>query len=152
MIFVADIQKMNQTTTQQIVALTEYFSFVLLVVAFGFLLSIINQLMLVYLRLKRQLSKLMAIGYTEWQLIHGFIKMNVVMILVICSMILAMFIPLTKELPFLLLFFDTYQPLTYDIISGVNGIIAGGIMFVICICYLVIHLKKQTLVNELKYY
>lgn len=150
LIHVMDFLEIAEHTTTQIHQLNDYFYLIISIIIGCFMFTVFNQMTLCYTRMKPNLAKLMALGYTDFQLIIGFILMNMLIVLTISGFFAVFFKQITKEIPYLLLFFNTYYPLNFKLINGFKGIGYGLMMSGLSMLFIYLKMKKDPLLNDLR--
>jgi len=109
MIYMVDFSSYFITNMERVESLNNYFYSIMMVVIVCFLFTIFNQLTLAYLKMKGDISRLKALGATNGVLIGGFFKMGLLIVATVSGVVLSVYLPVVRLVPYLLLFFNTYQ-------------------------------------------
>jgi putative ABC transport system permease protein len=119
--YVLDFEELMDDTVSQIEEVTHYLSYLIQIVILCFIVTIYNNLLFVYLKMKPLYSKLIVLGCSRKRLIMNYLMQNIILIYVVAISVLIVFDGLAKQIPYLLLFVGTYQNVSFDISNYLWG-------------------------------
>jgi ABC-type antimicrobial peptide transport system permease subunit len=150
--YVLDFEELMDDTVSQIEEMTVYFSYLIQIVILCFIITIYNNLLFVYLKMKPLYSKMIVLGCSKKRLIMNYLMQNLILISVVSISVLIVFNALAKQIPYLLLFVGTYQNVSFTTLNYLWGISIALCVSFLSFITIIYKINQQTIVEDLKYY
>lgn len=122
MYYIIDFHELVENDLQLMVNLNSYFTYLILILITSFLITILNNALLEFTNSKNILARLRVLGISIKKLLSLLISEKVIQFIFTIVSLLAIINTVKESLPFLLLFYGTYQIFDFTIKSIYIGI------------------------------
>lgn len=144
LIYIIDYEEIIHRWNEDTVQITEFISFIIIVIIACFLFSIFNHLSLLFEQMRHSYARMAVIGYSKRTLTRSIILEHsvVLTLIIICSII--GFIAIGGQLSGIILFFNEYEAITIQLSMILIGTLSSIFVFALAsVFYLRLVRKNQ---------
>jgi len=130
--------------------ITHYVSYMIIIMVVCFMLTIFNNSLIELTKMETTYARIRVLGCSSIRLI-GYLMMEKLLMLVVTIISIVMFLNMmANNIPFLMLFFGTYEPFSFNLQSIILAFVVGSIMYGISCLYYFYKISQIKISDVLK--
>jgi len=150
MYYVLDFNELINREIVRSSQITQYISYIIIVMIVGFMFTIINHSMLEYSRMEVRYARIRVLGCSQKRLMLTVLLEKLLVFFIVIFSVGSLLPLIASSLPHLLLFFGTYEQFYFTKGSIIQGALYGTIMYSISTFLYLYKMTKLELTDSLK--
>ncbi|MDF2700109.1 MAG: hypothetical protein K0Q49_1665, partial [Haloplasmataceae bacterium] len=150
MYYIIDYQEMIDNQIEKFTKLTQYISYIILVLVLSFMLTIFNNLALEFTKMEPTFSRLRVLGCSIKKLIITILLEKLVILFAIIVSVLSVLRVIMNNLSHFLIYYGTYEKIRFTFYSVIMAIMIGAFMYLVSVAFYLSKIRKIKIAEVLK--